>query len=227
MLLHTLSSLGLLDHTWTTQRLEWVLGQRWEEADVKRALVALFHTRWQGPFDADPRLAPSQGVAMCQHSRWVYPVDPAVDFYARAAASKHTKLCLPFARLKTYAQLRVGYAHLEVEQGRKRRPVTPRARRTCKLCSGEDAQLSSRQRVLLRTGRSDNVEDLKHFVLECPVYDDLRAACVVFPSDVYSRLNDPTCMADVFGHDDQAALANTLYHMKVRRAELLGLSVGI
>lgn len=227
MLLHTLSSLQLLDSTWKTQGLEWVLGQRWEETDVKKALSALFHARWRGPFDADPRLAPSQGVAMCQHSRWVYPVDPDVDFYARAAAPKHTKLCLPFVRLRTYAQLRVGYAHLEVEQGRKRWPVTPRAQRTCKLCSGDDAQLSFRQRVLLRTGRADNVEDLKHFLLECPVYDDLRAACAAFPSDIYSRLNDPTCMADVFGHDDQAALANTLYRMKVRRAELLGLSVGI
>jgi sorting nexin-29 len=227
MLLHTLSSLQLVDCTWRTQGLDWVLGQRWEEDAVKQALAALFQDRWRGPFDHDPRLAPSLGVSMCQHSRWVYPVDPTVDCYTRADAPKHTRLCLPFARLRNYAQLRIGYAHLEIEQGRKRRPATPRAHRTCKLCSGEDALLSHRQLVLSRTGRADNVEDLKHFVLECPVYDDLRTACVVFPTDVYSRLDSPTCMVDVFSHDNQAALANTLYHMKVRRAELLGLTMGI
>jgi hypothetical protein len=78
-----------------------------------------------------------------------------------------------------------------------------------------------------RTGTSRNVEDLKHFLLECPVFDDLRAACPAFPADVYSLLSDPGCVASVMEHDDQAALANTLYHMKVRRAELLGLPVGV
>jgi hypothetical protein len=36
----------------------------------------------------------------------------------RAAAPPHTRLCLPFARLKNLTQLRIGCAHLEVEQGR-------------------------------------------------------------------------------------------------------------
>ncbi len=227
MLLNALSSLQLLDRDWRTQDLDWVLGQQWKESAIQEALATLFHHRWRGPFDADPRVAPSLSVSMCQHSRWVYPVDPSVDFYNRANAPKHTKLCLPFVRLRNYAQLRIGYAHLGVEQGRKRRPMTPREQRLCKLCCGEDALLSRRQLVVARTGQADNVEDLKHFVLECPVYDDLRAACVAFPSDVYSRLHDPGCMVEIFNHRDQAALVNTLYHMKVRRAELLGLTVGI
>jgi len=77
------------------------------------------------------------------------------------------------------------------------------------------------------TGRNVNVEDLKHFLLECPVYDDLRAACPAFPADVYSMLSHPGCVASVMGHDAQAALASTLYRMKVRRAEFLGLPVGM
>ena len=71
------------------------------------------------------------------------------------------------------------------------------------------------------------MEDLKHFVLECPVYDDLRATCPAFPGDVYSRLQDSGCVASVMGHSNQSALANTLYYMKVRRARLLGLTEGI
>jgi hypothetical protein len=164
---------------------------------------------------------------MFQSARWVYPVDPLIDFYSRADAPEYTRLCLRFMVASNFAQLRIGYAHLEVEQGRKRRPVVPRAERICKVCSGDDATLAHRQAVLSRTGSSTNVEDLKHFVLECPAYDDLRAACPAFPSDMYSRLNDPDCVASVFLHANQAALANTLYHMKVRRAQILGLTEGI
>jgi hypothetical protein len=82
-------------------------------------------------------------VLMCQHfSRNQLcpvhihtPLDPQVDLYTRAAAPPHTRLFLPFARLKNLAQLRIGCAHLEVEQGRKRRPAVPRQDRLCKLCS--------------------------------------------------------------------------------------------
>jgi hypothetical protein len=81
--------------------------------------------------------------------------------------------------------------------------------------------------VLARTGSSSNVEDLKHFLLECPAYDDLRAVCPAFPADVYTTLSNPGCVAAVMGHSAQAALANTvsvtLFHMKVRRSELLEL----
>jgi hypothetical protein len=77
--------------------------------------------------------------------------------------------------------------------------------------------------VLARTGLSSNVEDLKHFLLECPAYDDLRAVCPAFPADVYTTLSNPGCVAAVMGHSAQAALANTLFHMKVRHSKLLEL----
>jgi hypothetical protein len=57
-----------------------------------------------------------------------------------------------------------------------------------------------------------NVEDLKHFFLECPTYDDLRAVCPAFPADVYTTLSNPGCAAAVMGHSAQAALANTLFY---------------
>jgi hypothetical protein len=77
--------------------------------------------------------------------------------------------------------------------------------------------------VLARTGSSSNVEDLKHFLLECPAYDDFRAVCPAFPADVYNTLSNPGCVAAVMGHSAQAALANTLFHMKACRSELLEL----
>jgi hypothetical protein len=76
--------------------------------------------------------------------------------------------------------------------------------------------------VLAHTGASNNIEDLKHFMLECPVYDDLRAACPAFADPALVQLDDQDCVVAVFQHPEQSALAHTLYKMKVRRARLLG-----
>jgi hypothetical protein len=37
------------------------------------------------------------------------------------------------------------------------------------------------------------------------VYDDNRAACPAFPSDVYGTLSAPGCGSAVMSHDDLAA----------------------
>jgi hypothetical protein len=55
------------------------------------------------------------------------------------------------------------------------------------------------------------------------IRDDIAAVCPAFPADVYTTLSNPGCVAAVMGHSAQAALANTLFHMKVRRSELLEL----
>jgi hypothetical protein len=64
--------------------------------------------------------------------------------------------------------------------------------------------------VLARTGTSNNVEDLKHFMLECPVYDDLRASCAAFADPASVKLDDHDCVAVVFRHAEQSALAHIL-----------------
>jgi hypothetical protein len=51
----------------------------------------------------------------------------------------------------------------------------------------------------------------------------LKKSNNAFPADVYTTLSNPGCVAAVMGHSAQAALANTLFHMKVRRSELLEL----
>jgi sorting nexin-29 len=225
--LHTMCSLHLLDSDWRQRPFDWVLQQRWEESAVQGALASLFRDRWRGLTEGDPRLAPSAGVQKLAHHAWVYPLDPAFNPFSRDDACPHTKLCLPFDIARNLAQLRVGSAHLEVEQGRKRRVSVPRAERLCRLCSGEDVSLSVRQAIVARTGTSDNVEDLKHFVLECPVYDDLRATCPAFPPLDELDLEHSDCVSSVFQHHAQSSLAHTLYKMKVRRARLLGLTLGI
>lgn len=226
-LLTTLARIGLIEAGWRQQPLDWVLQQHWEESVVKHTLAGLFKARWQMDNRPDPRVAPSRGVAMCMHHSWVYPLDPALVEFKRDNAPAYTKLCLPFVVLRTLAQLRIGWAHLEVEQGRKRRPQVPRAQRLCRLCSCEDAPLSMRQQVLLRTGTSHNVEDLKHFLLECPAYDSIRAGCRAFPPNVYSLLHDRGCLPAIFAHEAQSSLAYTVFKMKSARARILGLTNGI
>jgi hypothetical protein len=214
--------LGLLEAGWRQRPAAEVQAFRWEEPAVHRSLAQLFMSRWQGLQQLDPRAAPSKEISMCTHAAWVYPLPAEVGGFSRAAAPPHTKILASFSVLQNYFQLRVGCAHLEVEQGRKGHQA-PRAERLCRLCSGEDASLAMRQAVIARTGTSQNVEDLKHFVLECPVYDDLRTRCAAFPSSIYTQLQSPNCVAQVFSHSAQTSLAHTLYRMKVRRAELLGL----
>jgi hypothetical protein len=102
-------------------------------------------------------------------------------------------------------------------------PTCPHSSIICRLCSVDGAPQERKVVVLARTGIPGNVEDLKHFLLECPVYDDLRAVCPTFPADVYTTLSSPGCVAAVMAHPDQAALADTLFHMQVRRSQLLEL----
>jgi hypothetical protein len=83
------------------------------------------------------------------------------------------------------------------------------------------------QAVLARTGSTAHVEDLKHFMLECPVYDDIRGACAAFPVPALGGRDNPDWMATLFSHEAQSSLAHTLYKMKVHRARLLGLTNGI
>jgi hypothetical protein len=114
-IMRTMQCLGLLDPGWRQLPLESLLALSGQEPSVQQALGAMFLSRFQGPFHADPRLAPSRGVAMWRYAQWVSPLNSQVDLYTRAAVLPHTRLCLPFACLKNLAQLRIGCAHLEVE----------------------------------------------------------------------------------------------------------------
>ena len=57
---------------------------------------------------------------------------------------------------KLLARLRCGTLKLEIETGRHTKPVTPYVNRKCKLCN------------------TNSVEDEIHFLIDCPMYDDIR-----------------------------------------------------
>jgi hypothetical protein len=72
--------------------LYWVLAKRWEEPAIKLAVAGMFKSRWHVAGMVDPRQAPSQGVSMCTHHVWVYPLDPGIQDFSRGNAPQHTAM---------------------------------------------------------------------------------------------------------------------------------------
>jgi hypothetical protein len=116
-----------------------------------------------------------------------------------------------------------------VQLGRHARPRVPRPRRVCRLCSLASPSTASRPawrtRVHARTGTHDNVEDLRHFLLECPAYDHLRDAhqSIFCPDGTTDRCADEM-VSRVLNCEDQESLAVVVYQMWLYRSVLLGLS---
>jgi len=64
------------------------------------------------------------------------------------------------------------------------------------LAAGSDRACRTARWILLGQV-SRNVEDLKHFVLEHRVYEDLRAACPAYPNPSPALLLCPDCVTTV------------------------------
>lgn len=232
-LLHTMQRLGVIDQAaWRAHGVSaaTVCGLELHAADVTAALTRLVKQGWAdgGADAADPRTAASNQVTVCTHAAWVHPMghDAAFD---RGTQPEYMKLCLPFRVLQCLARLRTGAAQLEVQVGRHARPRVPRPQRVCRLCSCADPGMASRPiwrtRVHARTGAHDNVEDLKHFLLECPAYDHLRDAhpSIFCPDGTTDRYAN-AMVARVLNCEDQENLAVVVYQMWLYRSVVLGLS---
>lgn len=78
-----------------------------------------------------------------------------------------------------------------------------------------------------RTGLAANVEDLKHFLLECPAFDHIRARhnSLFFPTQFQANPLDDGVLVHVFAYKNQEEMATTLYQMWLHRLELLALPV--
>jgi hypothetical protein len=232
-LLHTMQRLGVIDQAaWRAPGVSaaTVCGLELKTEDVSAALTRLVKQGWAdgGAEVADPRSAPSHHVTMCTHAAWVHPMDDDAAF-DRSTQPEYMQLCLPFRVLQCLVRLRTGVAQLEVQLGRHARPRVPRPRRVCRLCSLASPSTASRPawrtRVHARTRTHDNVEDLRHFLLECPAYDHLRDAhqSIFCPDGTTDRCADEM-VSRVLNCEDQESLAVVVYQMWLYRSVLLGLS---
>ncbi len=94
------------------------------------------------------------------------------------------ELPISLSKLRRLMQFRLGSHDLPVEQGRMARPIVPRYLRRCTLCS--------------RHAPGDE----RHFMLECPQFDDIRAQ---YP-DLLQDARDS--MRNLMWHQNQKALSD-------------------
>jgi hypothetical protein len=224
-------------HACTTVQQVW--GLPIHEHSIRASLATLFDQVWDSGA-VDPRMADNTSVVAATYMHWVWgqsPQGPAPHFHTVIGwAAKRMLIRLRVGgfplrvatgrsecRVATIAPARAarprqrqrGARSVQRRQGRGRpavspvavqRPVRglPRHERVCKVCNTVDA-----------------VEDVRHFLLECPAYVVLRQR--------HPRVFDPwpSSPATVFNHPDQAAVASVIYAMLQRRAEVLSPPVAV
>jgi hypothetical protein len=216
--LSTLSSLHLLeraawdallpDSSITSEDIQRICVH---ESEVKEALKKLSLSRWAG-CHLDPRSSPSLGVERCTHAAWVWPL-PHMGTTG-GGRPKHLHLCMSFKMLQCLARFRMGWHHLQIQVGRKDR--VPRANRHCKLCSVVGGPFH-----VLEDGGQPCVEDLMHFMLECPAYANIRLQFPNVFADTAAVAPAGARMCAMFACDHQQQLAVCIHTMDVHRSQLL------
>ncbi len=111
-----------------------------------------------------PRTAPSARAKSRTYLRW----------FARPGklpAEPYFELLISLSKLRRLMQFRLGSHDLPIEQGRMARPIVPRCLWRCTLCS--------------RHAPGDE----RHFMLECPQLDDIRAQYPNLLQDARAQLD--------------------------------------
>jgi hypothetical protein len=218
-LLHTMSLLGVLSRTAWDHRANSVVDRRCimqlqlVPKSIKIALRDKMAARWAA-VHVDPRIAPSGGVEMCTHAAWVMKFE-----HGNSQMSKHLKMCVSFVVLQCLARLRLGWHQLQIRTDRIKtaRARMPRNQRLCRLCSTDGAAFRAH-----RIG-GGCVEDVRHFWLEFPAYQHLRAK---YPCVFGAGTADTTtqsvqaCLLSIFDCDQQDQLAHVVYTMTAFRKQL-------
>ncbi len=124
-----------------------------------------------------PCTTPSARAKSCTYLRW----------FARPGkmpAEPYFELPISLSKLRRLMQFRLGSHDLPIEQGRMARPIVPRCLRRCTLCS--------------RYAPGDE----RHFMLECPRFDDIRAQYLDLVQDARDS------MRNLMWHQNQKALSD-------------------
>jgi hypothetical protein len=214
-----------------------------DEGAVRASLATLFARVWEGTAD-DPRVANSDSVVASTYTRWVRgPAmqGPAPHFHAVLGfAAKRMLFRLrvggfPLRIATGKSESRTVAVQSGGPSGGRAFGQQPDADRGpgrggerssggagsgLRVANGVAVQRQVRglpraERVCLVCGTPGAVEDLRHFMLECPAYSALRQR--------HARLFAPMPMTPdvVLNHVDQAAVASAVHAMLVHRAGIL------
>jgi exonuclease III len=208
-LLHTMTLLGVIERNmWDPKRAQRskhdIMSLQLLPKSIKLSLAKRMALRW-ATLHADPRVAPSARIEMCTHAAWVLKMQEG-----SCEVPKHLKLCSSFVVQQCLARLRLGGHDLQIRLGRmkKRSSRVPRCERLCRLCSTAGAAFHAQ-----RAGAAC-VEDLRHFLLDCPAYQHVRLRY----RDVFGNATTTLSIFDC-SHQDQ--LAQAAYTMTKFREQCL------
>jgi hypothetical protein len=217
MLLHTLTQLGVIcQQQWrsSSATVQSILQLGFDERAVVQALDQQLLKPWQEVSGLNPRNpALSTGIEKITHAAWVCPL--VTDGPAEKAPHMH--LCAPFAMLRRLACYRLGNHPLRVRTERMRRQqqdvLLPRQQRHCLVCGPGS-----------RHAGGQHVEDLMHFMLDCPEYQHIREegpfSNIFRPQSVFASRADH--MLHIFhGKRHQRSLCIALHRMHNRRERVL------
>lgn len=210
-MLQVLGELAMLPHDFTiaTATHVQILNLRFDEGEVRHKLHTLVRDRWTSITSSDPRTANSLGVHMCTYAAWVQDVQ---------APSPHLTCFTSFKMLQCLCKYRIGWHQLRVQTDHS----IPRHTRLCKLCSVPNAPFCH-----MHDSAAVFVEDLLHFLLECPAYSHIRRCYAdVFHSSTSDLNSQNAYMKQIFGCAHQQQLAACLYTMDLFRQKCLRLPVG-
>ena len=129
----------------------------------------------------------------------------------------HLTCFTSFKMLQCLCKFRIGWHQLRVQTDH----ALPRHQRVCKLCSVLTAPFCHGHAAA-------HVEDLLHFMLECPAYSHIRRRYAEVFQSAVSDLNSPSAyMKHIFACKNQQQLAACLYTMDLFRKECLKLPTGV
>jgi hypothetical protein len=187
-------TMGYITESPCTMPAARVLSLRFDEATLGGDLHAKFMAFWVGAH-ATPRNAPSTFVTASTYACWIGMGGSETI----KAPHLHTSLSFPLRR--ALLSIRLGAHKLEIQRGRFRN--VPRAQRVCRLHDGA------------------HVEDVMHFMLDCPLYTTVPAR---FPT-LFGPLNALAApderLRALFATEHQHALALCIHGMLERRNSLL------
>ena len=122
------------------------------DTDTEKPLHVVFY----GIMGQRPECSPI-GSRLLEFSMCNSPIPTLFARPGKMPAEPYFELPILLSKLKRLMQFRLGSHDLPIEQGRMARPIVPRYLRRCTLCS--------------RHAPGDE----RHFMLECPQFDDIRA----------------------------------------------------
>jgi Reverse transcriptase (RNA-dependent DNA polymerase) len=220
-LLNTMSYLGVIDRATIWDQDDRVIIDKHGIMHLQllpKAVIFALHQRmamrWT-ELHPDPRAAPSDRVEMCTHAAWVLKLR---DGSHSRGVPRHLKLCVSFVVQQCFSRLRLGGHDLQIRLGRTTSHA-PRHQRLCRLCSTARAPFA-RQHIGIGC-----VEDVKHFLIECPAYEHVRLRyTTVFGSALSGVRMD---MHEIFDCEHQDQLAHAVYTMTKFREYCLSRPQGV